>query len=282
MKKVLFCAVAVLLALGCSKNSKTVLKVGNEKISLSDIKSRLKDTNEDYKSYLNSPTGQKQLVDLLLRERIIIAMAKKEGVDKREEIKKSINDFKKDYKRRLNEATENIIATEYIKELYNKKFTPTEQELQSYYDLHQKDFKNPVKFKLSHILVPNEQMAMQVYASLQKGTDFKKMAKEVSIDPSSNAMGGELGTFKKTELFPEFIPAVEKLRIGRYSEPVKTSFGYHIIKKDDEILMPSQSFEEAKKEIRQMIIKEKFDKWMEQKKIELGVKVNYDLLKGGL
>jgi len=279
MKKYLIIILAVFL-LGCSKSNRVVIQVGSDKITLKELKTRLKEIPDTYKNYLNTYSGQKQFIDLIVRERILIEMAKKQKLNNKDEIKKAIKNFKDDYKRRIKEFQENLIATELMKELYNKKFTPTETELRNYYEKNKSDFLNPVKIRLSHILVQTQQEADEVYKRLKSGENFKKLAKTVSIDPSSNINGGELGVFKKSEIFIEFLPFLEKLKIGNFSPPIKTSFGYHIIKKDDEILLPSQNYEEAKSDIRQSIIKEKFEQWLEQKKIELGVKVDYNLLKG--
>jgi peptidyl-prolyl cis-trans isomerase C len=82
--------------------------------------------------------------------------------------------------------------------------------------------------RASHILVEDEKAAMQLYAEIQKGADFAKIAKKNSICPSSDS-GGDLGFFGKGQMVKEFDHAAFSLPLGVVSKPVKTEFGYHLI-----------------------------------------------------
>jgi peptidyl-prolyl cis-trans isomerase C len=79
-----------------------------------------------------------------------------------------------------------------------------------------------------HILLPTEEEAKKALARVKGGEDFAKVATELSKDPSGN--GGDLGWFTKDRMVPEFSDAAFKLKEGEISEPVKTQFGWHIIK----------------------------------------------------
>lgn len=87
--------------------------------------------------------------------------------------------------------------------------------------------------KASHILVETEEEAVSILAELREGADFSELAKEKSKDPSAKINSGDLGYFEKGAMVPEFEEAAFSLSVGDLSEPVKTSFGYHIIKVDD-------------------------------------------------
>lgn len=82
----------------------------------------------------------------------------------------------------------------------------------------------------AHILVADEQTAQKVLAELKNGADFGKVAEKYTIDPSGKANGGDLGWFAPGMMVPEFEKAAFALKVGEISEPVKTQFGYHIIK----------------------------------------------------
>jgi len=86
------------------------------------------------------------------------------------------------------------------------------------------------KIKASHILVPKLSKAQEIYEDVQTGVDFSKLAQQFS-ECSSKRRGGNLGEFAKGEMVLEFWNACTKLKIGEISQPVKTKYGYHIIKR---------------------------------------------------
>ena len=89
----------------------------------------------------------------------------------------------------------------------------------------------PQKIKCSHILVQKQSEAMEIYERLQKGEKFGKLAKELSIDSGSAKKDGNLGYFTKGMMVKQFEETAFRLQIGEMSQPVKTEFGYHIIKR---------------------------------------------------
>jgi peptidyl-prolyl cis-trans isomerase C len=99
-----------------------------------------------------------------------------------------------------------------------------------------------------HILVPTEEEAKAILAELKKGADFATLAKEKSKDPGA-AEGGDLGYFTKEQMVPEFAEVAFKLDKGQISDPVKTQFGWHIIKVEDKRTKPTPTFEQVKSQI---------------------------------
>jgi foldase protein PrsA len=89
----------------------------------------------------------------------------------------------------------------------------------------------PAKIKCSHILVQKQREALDVLERLKKGEKFGKIAKELSIDSGSAKKDGNLGYFTKGMMVKPFEEVAFKLQIGETSEPIKTEFGYHIIKR---------------------------------------------------
>jgi len=86
------------------------------------------------------------------------------------------------------------------------------------------------KVKASHILVEKQSQALKVLEELKEGADFRELAKKYSTCPSGKK-GGDLGQFGRGQMVREFEQAVFALKTGQVSEPVKTQFGYHIIKR---------------------------------------------------
>jgi peptidyl-prolyl cis-trans isomerase C len=100
-----------------------------------------------------------------------------------------------------------------------------------------------------HILVPTEDEAKAIEAELKKGADFATLAKEKSKDPGA-AEGGDLGYFTKDQMVPEFADVAFKLDKGQISDPVKTQFGWHIIKVEDKRIKPTPTFDEVKTQLQ--------------------------------
>lgn len=279
LKNIFVLFIAVILV-GCGrKEDKIVAKIGSERILLSEVYERLEGLPSNYNRYLESEVGRKQFIDLFVKEKVLVEVAKKQGIHKRKEIVEEIKDFKDNYKKQFEGFKENLYVSTFLKELQDKKFVPTEKDIESYYDKNKKQFEHPVEMQVSHILIPTAEEAQEVLKKIRSGKDFAKLAGEVSIDPSSNAVGGELGTFRQGELLPEFESVVGKLKVGEVSDVVYTSFGYHIVKKISQKRLPSQSFEDAKGNIQRLLVKNMFDKWIDEKKQELNVDINYDVLK---
>jgi len=99
-----------------------------------------------------------------------------------------------------------------------------------------------------HILVATEDEAKAIEAELKKGADFAQLAKDKSKDPGA-ADGGDLGYFTKEQMVPEFSEVAFKLDKGQISDPVKTQFGWHVIKVEDKRIKPTPAFDQIKPQI---------------------------------
>ncbi len=120
------------------------------------------------------------------------------------------------------------------------------------YDEAVKQVKNEEEVHARHILVPTEDEAKAILAQLKGGADFAALAKEKSKDPGA-AEGGDLGYFTKEQMVPEFAEVAFKLDKGQLSDPVKTQFGWHIIKVEDKRVRPTPTFEQVKPQIENYV-----------------------------
>jgi peptidyl-prolyl cis-trans isomerase C len=116
------------------------------------------------------------------------------------------------------------------------------------YDDAVKQMTNEEEVHARHILVPTEDEAKAIVAQLKSGADFATLAKEKSKDPGA-ADGGDLGYFTRDQMVPEFANVAFKLDKGQISDPVKTQFGWHIIKVEDKRIKPTPTFEQVKGQI---------------------------------
>jgi peptidyl-prolyl cis-trans isomerase C len=120
------------------------------------------------------------------------------------------------------------------------------------YDEAVKQVKNEEEVHARHILVPSEDEAKAILAQLKGGADFAALAKEKSKDPGA-AEGGDLGYFTKEQMVPEFAEVAFKLGKGQLSDPVKTQFGWHVIKVEDKRIRPTPTFEQVKPQIENYV-----------------------------
>ncbi len=120
------------------------------------------------------------------------------------------------------------------------------------YDEAIKQAKSEEEVHARHILVPTEDEAKAILAQLKGGADFATLAKEKSKDPGA-ADGGDLGYFTKEQMVPEFAAVAFKLDKGQLSDPVKTQFGWHIIKVEDKRMKPTPTFEQVKGQIENYV-----------------------------
>jgi peptidyl-prolyl cis-trans isomerase C len=125
----------------------------------------------------------------------------------------------------------------------------TEDAMHKVYDDAIKQMPAEEEVHARHILVPTEDEANAIEAELKKGADFATLAKEKSKDPGA-AEGGDLGYFTKEQMVPEFADVAFKLDKGQISDPVKTQFGWHIIKVEDKRIKPTPTFDEVKAQLQ--------------------------------
>lgn len=116
------------------------------------------------------------------------------------------------------------------------------------------------KVTASHILVANEEEAKKVKERLDAGEKFEALAKELSTDPGSAANGGSMRETSPSTYVPEFAQALAKLEVGQISEPVKTEFGYHIIRLDGR----KASYEDVKQEINRQLGTNSFSAYLNE------------------
>lgn len=126
------------------------------------------------------------------------------------------------------------------------KGTVSEDEAKKIYNARIADLKPEWEFAARHILVDSEAKAKELRAKIAGGEDFAKLATENSADPASKKDGGFLGYFGIGQMVPEFEAAVVKMQKGELSEPIKTAYGWHIIKLEDRRQKQPPSFDQVK------------------------------------
>ncbi len=133
----------------------------------------------------------------------------------------------------------------------------TEAALKSRYDQMVKGYQPEPELRARHILVAEEAEAKAIIQQLDGGADFLELAKTKSIDAAAAEQGGDLGYFVAEQMVPEFAEAAFALKVGEYTkQPVKTRFGWHIIKIEDKRDKPPPTLEEARDQIQSELSQE--------------------------
>jgi len=157
-----------------------------------------------------------------------------------------------EFKHKLAYARTKLLMENYLQS--EAKAAVTDAELHKVYDEAVGQMKAEPEVHARHILVETEDEAKAVVAELKKGTDFAELAKAKSKDPGS-ADGGDLGYFTKDQMVPEFSEVAFKLDKGQLSDPVKSQFGWHVIKVEDKRTRQPPEFDKVKDQLENFVVR---------------------------
>lgn len=292
--------------------------VGNENIMEDDLNKVMKSYDSklkqqygaDYASNNNLKTAikklKKQELDKLVSEKILLKKAgelnlKFTDTDINKQVDEEASKFKAKYsglgqyenilkqngitETQFKEMIKNSFIIKAVQEDIVKNVTITDDEVKSYYDKNKETvFTKGAGADVAHILVADEGKAKELKAKLDAGADFATLAKENSIDNGTKNKGGNLGfvQYNTKELVSEFVEGFKNLKEGQVSEPVKSQYGYHLIKvtgiKNGEVV----SFDEVKEQLKNLLLDQKkeavYNAKIQEWKNALGVKTYEDKL----
>ena len=204
--------------------------------------------------YRNMPLSSvfPALLDRIVDSKLVVADGKKNKID-----------ADPTFKRRLAFVEDQVIQDYWLQKEIAKRIT--QERLQQRYQEKLKSMPAEEEVHARHILVATEAEAKDLLAELKKGTAFDKLARDKSTDKASGAEGGDLGWFKRTDMVKEFSDAAFALKKGELSDaPVKTQFGYHVVKVEDRRQAPLPSFEELADQIREDLSRETVSGFLDQ------------------
>ncbi len=232
-------AAAFALALGAtlafagaaSADPKVLAKVDGSPITEDDLNDAMADIGPGLPQKLEGAARQKYVLDYLIDLKLAAKKAQTEKLDESPEFARKLAYYR------------DKLAMEQLLGSVAKAATTEEAERKAY-DEAAKAEPPQEEIHARHILVPTEDEAKAALARIKGGEDFAKVATELSKDPSAD--GGDLGWFTKDRMVPEFSDAAFKLKKGEVSEPVKTQFGWHIIKIEDVRTKSFPPFEQVK------------------------------------
>lgn len=242
-KTLLGTAGMALIVMGtASAQGKVLATVNGAEITEKDVEIAQSELGEQLS---NIPPDRRrgELVLFLVENQLLASAAEKDEMDKGPDAEARMKYYRR---RALHDAY-------YHK---NIRLAVDENALKKVYDQEVAKLEPREEFRARHILVKTEEDAFEVIERLNRGADFADLAKEMSTGPSG-AQGGDLGYSQKGRMVPEFEKAALALEKGAISEPVKTQFGWHVIKLEDKRMSQPPAFEDVKAGMKSGMVRQK-------------------------
>jgi peptidyl-prolyl cis-trans isomerase C len=199
----------------------------------------------------STPELEAQARDQVVLREIFVQQAERQGMQS-----------SADYRAQLELARQSILIRELFDD-WRKKNPVTDADAKAEYEKF-KAQATGTEYRASHILVDSEDQAKSLIAEIKAGGNFEELAKKNSKDTGSGAKGGDLDFAKPDAYVPEFSQAMVKLKKGELTEtPVKTSFGWHVIRLDDTREAPFPAFDDVKAQLKQRIEQARLQQYQE-------------------
>ena len=235
---------------------KLLAEVNGKKITGVDYNLFIDSLNPQLKQYFGGEEMNKEVVNELVYQALLYEDAIEKGMDKED-----------DFTQVLEKTKESMLKTYALGKLLAT-VTVNEDEIKKFYEDNKEVFKENESANASHILVAEEDKAKEIYEKIKNGEDFAALAREFSTCPSKEK-GGDLGTFTRGQMVKEFEDAVFDNEVGTVTEPVKTQFGYHIIKINEKNEGRDLEFDEVKDKIAAQVRRQKEQALYNEKITEL-------------
>ena len=203
-----------------SNEGVVVAVIDGEKLKLKDLE-RVKNGIPQLRE-LPMETVYNNLLEGYINSRVVLKAAEKSGIQNKPEVQKAIND-----------AREQILSKAYLAEQLQTRMTP--EKAKAIYAEELKNYVPQDEIHARHILVATEKEAKDLIVKLKNGAKFEDLANKYSLDKNPEMEnGGDLGYFKKDMMIPDFANAAFAIKVGKFSEkPIKTPFGWHVVKVED-------------------------------------------------
>jgi peptidyl-prolyl cis-trans isomerase C len=264
----------VLAACTGGSEEQVVVRVNQTRVTVAEFRRRLDLERERIPAHLHmlmeSADVQKRYAQDLIRREILLQEAARRQIDSRPVVTD-----------RVRQVKEQMMLQTLLKEEISDKVQVPEGDVQAYYEGHPEEFSRD-RLRAGHILVATEGEAQQVVERLKGKEAFEGLARRLSLDKVSGAKGGDLGTIERGTMVPEFEKAAYALKVGEVSAPVKTRFGFHIIRVTRREERPAAPLAQIREELQQRLLGERqqtaFDAFVEGLRQHATVEVQEQLL----
>ena len=224
---------------------KILAKVGPLTVKESEVEEFLLSLGQRGAAY-NNPEGRRVILEQIISNKLLLL-----------EARSNLYETEPEFKAELARLKENLLVNYASGKVFDR-VTVTEGELRDYYEKNLDRLGGGATVNASHILVDTEEQALEILGKIKSGElSFEDAAMQFSSCPSGER-GGNLGDFSKGQMVPEFDRAVFSMEVGEITEvPVRTQFGYHLIKLNSKNEAQVPSFEEIEPQLREALLNEK-------------------------
>lgn len=224
--------------------NKVLAKVNGREITEQDLNFFFQTLGQQVQSQFQGEQGKSRLLDELIYQELFYAEAIDTNLEETEAFQTEMLKMKESMLKQFNIKT--LVESVYVED----------DEISTFYNQNLHYFEGQDQVGASHILVDSEAEAQNILAEINGGLSFADAAVKYSKCPS-NQQGGDLGMFSKGQMVPEFEEATFAMAIDEISSPVKTEFGFHIIKKTGEQTAETKPLEAVKGQINQQLMVQK-------------------------
>ncbi len=222
-----------------TENNKLLAEVNGKKIYTQDVYNLMANMEDGQR--FNNEEGMKVLCDEIVNQEILL----KDALDKK-------LDEDTDFVKELEAVKDNMLKNYAMHKIFEE-IKLDDSEIKAYYEKNKENLNPPLLYEASHILVKDLDEANKIKKEIEEGLEFSEAAKKYSIDPSKDN-GGSLGKFPKGVMVKEFQEGLDSIEVGQISDPVKSQFGYHLIKLENIENVETPSYDEIKDQVKQRVL----------------------------
>lgn len=234
-----------------------VATIAGEALTQAEFEAFLKNVPAEQRAYLSNPQARQYYLEQFIAVRLFTKLGEEEKLDETDDFKEIMATIRKDVLSQL--AMKSVLSGIEV----------SDEEIKAYYDANPNQFVKEGKVSAKHILTDSEEKCTDIFKEIAEGAkSFEDAAKEYSTCPSGQ-QGGDLGEFGKGQMVKEFEDAAFSGEIGQVIGPVKTQFGYHLIKVEKRTEPETASFDEVKENIRKTLLSQKQNQLYSEKINEL-------------
>ncbi len=269
MKRAHFYVFLAVFSVACrGEKDAVVARVGKLKITQSEFTRKLGEVSHGYQDYVLSPSGRRQFLDVLIREKLVLAAAQQSDVPRSAEFRAQLEKIRKEEEDRVREGADYLLTSMWVADLRRRGELKVEESMvRAYLSKH------PVEVDVRHVLLSSPEAAAAVAKRLRAGANFGKVAKEESLDAATAADGGKLPTSLYGEVIPELEEVVFRMRVGEIGGPLKSKFGYHVLRKDG---ARAVSLKDGQARVASLLEKQKLDAYLQAIQVKFPVEVSIE------